>query len=134
MCFSLQSKKLCKTIAFRPCSYPLCLLLGLERQKPSHGKVTTLNITIILFCFHLDSCEIFQRLCFSCLNGIFNVWCLDDEVNVPFCVRADLTRKSFWNYAERLTWDRDGIVGDILFCNFCVLIESLLPSEYFLVE
>lgn len=43
----------------------------------------------------------------------------DDEVNVPFCVRAGSTRKSFWNDAERLTWDRDGIFGDILFCNFC---------------
>lgn len=61
-----------------------------------------------------------------------DVW--DHEVNAPFCVRAGWTKKTFWNDVERLTWDREGIVGDVLFCNFYALIESLLSSESFLGE
>lgn len=30
---------------------------------------------------------------------------------------------------EDSAWDRDGIVGDILVCNSCVLIERLLSSS-----
>lgn len=44
----------------------------------------------------------------------------DHEVNAPFC---DGTRKMM---LEDSAWDKGGIVGDILLCNFCALTESLL--------